>query len=272
MMEQAVRDFLMLFATIDPVATLALFVPLTRDIAGGRRRVAMRAVLYAGLVLMRISRRRAVSAREPGRPSRLVSTRGRRHSLSARLADGVRHRRLRPMARRPKLDANENEDVGDAQGAERHDVAVFPLALPSIASPGAIAAVVVLTDNHRQSIAEQSLTAAMLVVVLAMTLVLLLLAEPIYRVIGRTGSSVLVRVMGLILCSLAAEQVVAAIELIVAAARAPQGKLGVVMVKGRVSAGSADRIHAGDRRRGRLPVCAPRVAARVRRTRSWPTP
>ena len=91
--------------------------------------------------------------------------------------------------------------------------------MPSIASPGAIAAVVVLTDNHRQSVAEQSLTAAMLVVVLAMTLVLLLLAEPIYRVIGRTGSSVLVRVMGLILCSLAAEQVVAAIELIVSAAR-----------------------------------------------------
>jgi multiple antibiotic resistance protein len=216
MIEQAVRDFLMLFATIDPVATLALFVPLTRAVPGGRRRVAVRAVLYAGLVLMGF----LVAGQF------LLASLGVR-LVSFQLAGGVILFLLGLQmvfgtgiaAHGPQTETGANGDSGDAEGADGHDVAVFPLALPSIASPGAIAAVVVLTDNHRQSVAEQSLTAAMLVVVLAMTLVLLLLAEPIYRVIGRTGSSVLVRVMGLILCSLAAEQVVAAIELIVSAAR-----------------------------------------------------
>ena len=40
-----------------------------------------------------------------------------------------------------------------------HDLAVFPLAVPSIASPGAIMAVIVLTDNNLHDVADQALTA-----------------------------------------------------------------------------------------------------------------
>ena len=71
---------------------------------------------------------------------------------------------------------------------------------------------VLLTDNHRHSIAQQALTGAVLIVVLVITLVTLLLANPIHRVLGSTGSNVLVRVMGLLLAALAAEQVVAGVE------------------------------------------------------------
>jgi len=79
-------------------------------------------------------------------------------------------------------------------------------------------AIVLLTDNHRQSIAQQVLTAAVLIVVLVITLLVLLLAAPIYRVLGSTGSNLLVRVMGLLLAALAAEQVVAGVEQLVLAA------------------------------------------------------
>ena len=84
---------------------------------------------------------------------------------------------------------------------------MFPLALPAIASPGAIMAVVLLTDNHRQSIAQQALTAGVLVVILIITLVALLLSRRINRLLGSTGANVLIRVMGLVLAALATEQV-----------------------------------------------------------------
>jgi multiple antibiotic resistance protein len=91
-------------------------------------------------------------------------------------------------------------------------VSVFPLALPGVASPGAIAAVVLLTDNHRHSIAEQVVTALVLVIVLAITMGLLYAANVIHGVLGSTGANVLIRLLGLVLAALATEQIVAGIE------------------------------------------------------------
>jgi multiple antibiotic resistance protein len=93
-----------------------------------------------------------------------------------------------------------------------HDLSVFPLALPGIASPGAITAVVLLTDNHRHSIREQVVTALVLLVVLALTFACLYAANRIHRVLGDTGANVLIRVLGLVLAALATEQIVGGIE------------------------------------------------------------
>src|SRR5215471_3034542 len=52
-LEGAIRDFLMLFVTIDPIGTLSLFVPLTASTPAAQRpRVAVRAVLCGGAVLI----------------------------------------------------------------------------------------------------------------------------------------------------------------------------------------------------------------------------
>ena len=80
--------------------------------------------------------------------------------------------------------------------------------MPSIASPGAMLAVVILTDNHRNSIADQAVTAGLLLLVLAFTLGLLLLATKLHRLIGRTGASIISRVMGIILATVAVDSVV----------------------------------------------------------------
>ena len=53
MAAQALRDFLMLFVTIDPIGTMALFVSLTSTAsAEERRRVANKSVVIAGGVLL----------------------------------------------------------------------------------------------------------------------------------------------------------------------------------------------------------------------------
>ncbi|UUO25039.1 MarC family protein [Colwellia sp. M166] len=83
------------------------------------------------------------------------------------------------------------------------DTAVFPLAVPSIASPGAMLAAVLLTKNSVYSIWEQIQTAAVMLSVLVITYLLMLLAGSINKIIGSSGASVISRVMGLILASVA---------------------------------------------------------------------
>ena len=79
--------------------------------------------------------------------------------------------------------------------------------MPSIASPGAILAIVILTDNHTETLSDQAITAGLLLIVLLLTLVLLLAATVINRVIGYTGASVISRVMGIVLATIAVDAI-----------------------------------------------------------------
>lgn len=197
MTDQVIRDFLMLFVTIDPIGTLSLFVPLTMHLSSQERRMAaLRSVVYGGGVLLAFLVLGEVMFARLG--VRLVSF---------QLAGGVILFLL-------GIQMIFGTGVASQRAAPEagHDVAVFPLALPSIAGPGSIMAVVLLTENHGHAILQQALTAVVLVVVLAVTLLVLWSAEVLHRFLGRTGASVTVRVMGLILAALATEQVVAAIE------------------------------------------------------------
>lgn len=83
------------------------------------------------------------------------------------------------------------------------ELAVYPLAVPSIASPGAMMAVVLLTDNHRYNLFEQTITGGIMLAVIAITYVLLLLANRIQKYIGHAGAAIISRVMGLILSAVA---------------------------------------------------------------------
>ena len=93
------------------------------------------------------------------------------------------------------------------------DAAIFPIAVPSIASPGAMLAAIVLTDNHRFSVGHQAVSALALLLVLAATWLFLRLAEPIHRRIGDGGASIVSRVMGLVLAAAAADYVLEGFKL-----------------------------------------------------------
>ncbi|WP_032107798.1 MarC family protein [Necropsobacter massiliensis] len=83
------------------------------------------------------------------------------------------------------------------------EIAVYPLAVPSIASPGAMMAIVLLTDNHRFSFFDQVLTTFIMLAILFITYLLFLAANNIQRLIGNTGAAIISRVMGLILAAVA---------------------------------------------------------------------
>ena len=84
-----------------------------------------------------------------------------------------------------------------------NETAIFPLAIPSIASPGAMLAAVLLTENAKYTFVEQAQVTAILLAVLVVVLVLMLAASWIHRFIGNSGASIISRVMGLILASVA---------------------------------------------------------------------
>ena len=68
-------------------------------------------------------------------------------------------------------DSKPDEEKKQIQGNVAH-LAVFPLAVPSLASPGAMLSVVMLTDNHRFSIEEQVITALVMLSIILITLIL----------------------------------------------------------------------------------------------------
>jgi len=86
-------------------------------------------------------------------------------------------------------------------------LAVYPLAIPNLAGPGAMLTVMLRTDNSRFSLSEQLHTTASVVAVLALSFLLLLAAGPITRLIGMGGANVLKRVMGMIIAAYAANLV-----------------------------------------------------------------
>lgn len=197
MWEHIARDFIILFVTIDPIGTLSLFLAVTASVpADERKRIAVRCTAYSAAILVGF----IVGGQF------LLSGLG-IHLVSFQIAGGI----ILFLFGLQMVFGSGTEHTG-GRPEPHHDIAVFPLAIPSIASPGAIMAVVLLTDNHRFSITEQSITTAVLIVVLGITLVALLLANPIHRVIGRGGANILIRVMGLILASLAVEKVLEAIS------------------------------------------------------------
>jgi len=91
-------------------------------------------------------------------------------------------------------------------------VTIFPVAIPAIASPGAIMAVVLMTDNHTYSIEQQALTTFLIFVVILITAILLLAANRIQKHIGNYGIIVISKIMGLILASYAVQSILSGIR------------------------------------------------------------
>jgi len=87
------------------------------------------------------------------------------------------------------------------------DIAVFPLATPIIAGPGAITAVTVRASEADNGLVATGLLLIVLGVVMLLTLGALLAAATIRRWLGETGMSVVVRVLGILLTALSAEMI-----------------------------------------------------------------
>ncbi|SHI02577.1 MarC family protein [Ferrimonas marina] len=190
MLDLMITQFVLLWAVIDPIGSIPVFMSQTRGLtAKQQRRVAVKAVAIATLTLLffLVLGQLMLEAMQVPLPA-------------FQAAGGLV---LLLFALTMIFGDSKPEREAQLEKADLWSQAVFPLAIPSIASPGAVLAIVMLTDNARFAVSQQAVTAAIMLLVMICTLALLLAAGPILRVIGNAGAALVSRVMGLILAAVA---------------------------------------------------------------------
>ena len=206
------REFITLFVVIDPIGTLPVFYFATAGVPSHfHRRIALRAVAVAAAVLLLFLVAGQI----------LLEALGLRFG-SFQIAGGIV---LFLFALTMIFGESKASREIEEAGRDHMEGAVFPLAMPSIASPGAMLAIVVLTDNHRNSVPDQIVTAMVLLSVLLFTLVVLLVGARLKKVIGTTGASVISRVMGIVLATVAVDAVLGGLEALGVMHLPPAGSL-----------------------------------------------
>jgi multiple antibiotic resistance protein len=94
-----------------------------------------------------------------------------------------------------------------AEAQTKDDLAVFPLATPLLAGPGAMSAGILLAANAHGDPLQLATVIAALLAVMTVTLVLLLLAHELTLSLGVTAQRVLMRVFGILLAAIAVQAV-----------------------------------------------------------------
>ncbi len=192
MLRKLAEDLITLLVVVDPIGSIPIFMhaPARLD-PPGRRKVAFVAVAVALLVLLLFlyAGQYALEAMHIGIPAFRIAGAAILFVFALQMIFSGHHQ------------------GGPAETTRTPgEIAVFPVAMPSIATPGALLAVVLLTDNNRYTLAEQSVTAGLLVGVLIVVLAALLLAARIQRYLGTAGIMVVTQIMGLVLASLSVQQ------------------------------------------------------------------
>jgi multiple antibiotic resistance protein len=193
------EQFVTLWVVIDPIGTIPVFVAVTAALdPAAHRWIAVQAALVAAGVLLffLVAGQFLIDALGISLPAFQIAGGLILFLFALTMIFG---------------DSKPERETAEATADDAPSPAIFPLAVPSIASPGAMLAVVLLTDNNRFSISEQVVTAGILMAVLACALVLMLLAGPILKLIGKGGAAIVSRVMGMILAAVAVDAVINAI-------------------------------------------------------------
>jgi multiple antibiotic resistance protein len=190
--------FVTLLVVIDPPGCAPIFAGLTRDATPAQRRgMAIRATAVAAGILLFFG----LLGED------LLKTLG--ISLAAfRIAGGImlflialdmvfERRTQRRESRAQEVEADPEHD----------DVSVFPMAIPMIAGPGSIASIMLLMARS-DGLDESLVVLAALAAVLLLTLVSLLAAGWVMRLLGRRTEAMLTRLLGVILAALAAQFVI----------------------------------------------------------------
>ena len=92
------------------------------------------------------------------------------------------------------------------------DISVFPMGIPMIAGPGTMASLLILASEAGNALPQQLAIMGALAVVLFITLVSFLISGPLMKLMGKTFTNVLTRVLGVLLATLASQFVLDGIK------------------------------------------------------------
>lgn len=191
--------FIVFFAVIDPIGTIPVFIAVTRQYSStAKRRIALLATFVSACVLIFF-----VIAGE------LILTAMSIPLAAFQISGGIV---LFLFALSMIFGDSKPEEEIKLLTKDLRETAVFPLAVPSIASPGAMLTAVLLTENAVFDVWQQVTTVLVMLSVLILTCILMVLSGWINRIIGGSGAIVISRVMGLILTSVATTNILSGIS------------------------------------------------------------
>lgn len=198
-----ITQFVVLWAVIDPIGSVPVYLSQTQHLTlKQRRKVALKAVAIASgvLIFFLVAGQLLLEAMQIPLPA---------FQAAGGLVLLLFALTMIFGESKPEQEQKLTQDISHSELA---DLAVYPLAIPSIASPGAMMAVVMLTDNHRYSVVDQAITTGVMMAVLFVSLLLLLSATTIQKWIGNIGAAIISRVMGLILAAVAVNNLLQGIK------------------------------------------------------------
>jgi multiple antibiotic resistance protein len=193
MFKQLAENFVTLFVVLDPIGAIPIFLIASVGLSpSDRRKVAIVSVMIACAVLMAFlwCAQYILDEMHIGVPA-------------FRIAGGAV---LFVFALQMILRGH-HQGGPPEEARTIWEIAVFPIAMPAIAGPGALLAVVLLTDNNHFSLAQQAVTAGITVAVLCVVLFAMLLATRIQGYLGSAGIAVMTQIMGLLLAAFAVQQI-----------------------------------------------------------------
>lgn len=196
---QTVTQFVTLWAVLEPISHLSLFLAFTSEMTRAQRhKAAVLACLFAFLILVFfiLVGRALLDAMD-------IS------ELSFRIAGGL----VLFMYATSMIFNDPKSPPAIEIGSDKHiaALAVYPLAIPVIAGPGAILTVVILSDNNRHILSLQAVTIGVIASLMVIMMVLFWLGDYVIRIIGAPGASLIRRIMGLILAALSVDIVLTSI-------------------------------------------------------------
>lgn len=198
MLEAALKSFTTFFATVGPVEAAVLFATLTPKMGRpARRQIAVRATLIASLILAVFTLFGGPLLRQLGVSLAALQTAGGIILLMIAI-DMIFARPGGAL----KLTPVEGEEAHS-----KDDVAVFPMATPLLAGPGAMSAGILLAAAVHNDPLGLAVVSAALASVMTITLGLLILAHELNAMMSLTAQRVLVRVLGILLAAIAVQSV-----------------------------------------------------------------
>jgi multiple antibiotic resistance protein len=193
-----VSSLITFFVVIDPPGCAPIYAGLTKGASPTHRRaMAIRSVLVASAILFVFALFGEDLLRALG-----ISL------ASFRIAGGIMLFLIAlEMVFEKRTQRREDRAAKVAETPEVEDVSIFPMAMPMIAGPGSIASVMLLMSRN-DGLERSLVVLAALATILALTLLALLAAGPIMRVLGVKIEAVITRLLGVLLAALAVQFVI----------------------------------------------------------------
>ncbi|MGU3495818.1 MarC family protein [Xanthobacteraceae bacterium A53D] len=192
-----ITQFVTLYALLEPISHLSMFLALTGDhTPAERRKLAVLSVLFSMLILtfFALVGQALLHAMD-------ISV------LSFQIAGGI----ILFLFSLQMIFSGPHQATGPKDEKSLASFAIYPLATPTIAGPGAMLSVVLLADNNRASFVAQGITVAAVGSVMLILLVTFLAGDLVNRLIGSSGTNLVRRIMGMIIAALSVNLILTAL-------------------------------------------------------------